>query len=297
MPQVESQSLFRRHHETDSISCHPQGSMSYHPQDSISCHQRDSHSVGVSAHDMLLDKHFKAMVRYSHTEEWQHQRSFTEHNSIPEQSLREQCSHPSSTTLHFPNNTNVANSPRLIASAANASGMTPSTASGSTWVQVPSHLETRVQELTGHTARRPNSLSFGNSSTNSCLSQLLGGLCVPPIIGGDDVNQLLGSLFAIQPVASSTINVKDCIDVPELVSLVKYQCGYCSRVKDSVSTASDGRTRIRCECGGKYRDNRPRMHAMWKLLETTEDNPAPMPLRKLRRKNQPSTNETKPYKR
>jgi len=42
-----------------------------------------------------------------------------------------------------------------------------------------------------------------------------------------------------------------------------YVCGYCRRVKTSSSSCSDGRVRIRCECGGQYQDGKPRMHATW----------------------------------
>jgi len=44
---------------------------------------------------------------------------------------------------------------------------------------------------------------------------------------------------------------------------MEYECGYCLTRKVSTSSGSDGRVRIRCECGGKYRDNVARMHAKW----------------------------------
>merc|ERR1711934_51902 len=44
---------------------------------------------------------------------------------------------------------------------------------------------------------------------------------------------------------------------------IEYKCGYCGRLKTSLSTGQDGRVRIRCECGGKHKDDKPRMHAMW----------------------------------
>jgi len=47
----------------------------------------------------------------------------------------------------------------------------------------------------------------------------------------------------------------------------KYICGYCSKVKVSASACSDGRVRIRCECGGQYQDNKPRMHATWSAVD------------------------------
>ena len=52
----------------------------------------------------------------------------------------------------------------------------------------------------------------------------------------------------------------------------EFQCGYCQRVKTSNSEGSDGRTRIRCECGGKRKDGKPRMHANWVRIGTVERN-------------------------
>jgi len=53
-----------------------------------------------------------------------------------------------------------------------------------------------------------------------------------------------------------------------------YRCGYCGHARTSASACSDGRVRIRCACGGKHRDAKPRMHANWKLVEpqNKEDN-------------------------
>ena len=46
-----------------------------------------------------------------------------------------------------------------------------------------------------------------------------------------------------------------------------YICGYCGTVKTSQAAGSDGKgVRIRCGCGGKHRDNQPRMHANWKRI-------------------------------
>jgi len=56
-----------------------------------------------------------------------------------------------------------------------------------------------------------------------------------------------------------------------------YQCGYCKVVKVSTSTGGDGRVRIRCECGGKHQDGKPRMHAKWKLFRTLSPE-APSPV-------------------
>jgi len=49
------------------------------------------------------------------------------------------------------------------------------------------------------------------------------------------------------------------------LQFLEYQCGYCGDRKISTSAGSDGRVRIRCECGGKHADGKPRMHAKWKL--------------------------------
>jgi len=53
-----------------------------------------------------------------------------------------------------------------------------------------------------------------------------------------------------------------------LLSPIQYKCGYCGRIKTSLSTGQDGRVRIRCECGGKHNDSNPRMHAMWHRHES-----------------------------
>ena len=50
----------------------------------------------------------------------------------------------------------------------------------------------------------------------------------------------------------------------------KYICGYCKRIKKSTSFCSDGRVRIRCECGGQHLDGRSRMHATWTAVERTQ---------------------------
>ena len=44
---------------------------------------------------------------------------------------------------------------------------------------------------------------------------------------------------------------------------MEYECGYCGQCKVSTSSRADGRVRIRCECGGKHRDNKARMHTKW----------------------------------
>jgi len=43
-----------------------------------------------------------------------------------------------------------------------------------------------------------------------------------------------------------------------------YACGYCGTRKASTSAGGDGRVRIRCECGGKHKDRKARMHANWR---------------------------------
>ena len=52
---------------------------------------------------------------------------------------------------------------------------------------------------------------------------------------------------------------------------VAYKCGYCSEVRISSSNCTDGRVRIRCSCGGKHQDQKPRMHAKWFLVEDISD--------------------------
>jgi len=59
-----------------------------------------------------------------------------------------------------------------------------------------------------------------------------------------------------------------------LTKMIRYSCSYCGRVKASSSTGHDGRIRIRCECGGKYADSSPRMHAMWTAVKEDENDPS-----------------------
>lgn len=59
------------------------------------------------------------------------------------------------------------------------------------------------------------------------------------------------------------------IDVERQIQIARamepwYACGYCGVKKTSCSTGKDGRVRIRCECGGKHRDGKARMHANWR---------------------------------
>jgi len=58
---------------------------------------------------------------------------------------------------------------------------------------------------------------------------------------------------------------------------LEYECGYCAVRRVSTSIGGDGRVRIRCDCGGKHQDRKPRMHAKWKLCTemapTTQDQP------------------------
>ena len=53
-----------------------------------------------------------------------------------------------------------------------------------------------------------------------------------------------------------------------------YRCGYCSKEKKSASQSADGHVRIRCECGGQFRDGKTRLHATWVLISSPDDAPA-----------------------
>jgi len=46
----------------------------------------------------------------------------------------------------------------------------------------------------------------------------------------------------------------------------EYKCGYCGITKTSMSAGKDGHVRIRCECGAKHGDRKPRMHAKWHMV-------------------------------
>jgi len=43
-----------------------------------------------------------------------------------------------------------------------------------------------------------------------------------------------------------------------------YRCGYCHAIKLS---SAEGRVRIRCGCGGKHQDGKPRMHTNWERVD------------------------------
>jgi len=47
----------------------------------------------------------------------------------------------------------------------------------------------------------------------------------------------------------------------------QYKCGYCGVIKSSLSAGKDGHVRIRCECGAKHGDRKPRMHAKWHMVK------------------------------
>ena len=57
----------------------------------------------------------------------------------------------------------------------------------------------------------------------------------------------------------------------------QFTCGYCKRVKTSSSSCTDGRVRVRCECGGSHLDSKPRMHATWTPVENSASLPPPPP--------------------
>jgi len=65
-------------------------------------------------------------------------------------------------------------------------------------------------------------------------------------------------LFLVPPIVS-----------PQAAAEVRvlYRCTYCGKTKSSTSHGGDGRVRIRCKCGGKYADNKDRLHANWKLVD------------------------------
>ena len=68
------------------------------------------------------------------------------------------------------------------------------------------------------------------------------------------------SLFSSEPVKAGQDGLTYC----------NFQCSYCHGIKLSMSSGADGRVRIRCKCGGKHRDGRPRMHAKWERIKDTD---------------------------
>jgi len=69
----------------------------------------------------------------------------------------------------------------------------------------------------------------------------------------DGTNLVRGGLGNEKPVHGTQI----------FLQFLEYSCGYCGERKISASTGSDGRVRIRCDCGGKHKDTKSRLHAKW----------------------------------
>lgn len=74
------------------------------------------------------------------------------------------------------------------------------------------------------------------------------------------------NVIAFNANANGPQCVMEAIPLPDSGTPL-YQCGYCRSVKSSSSAGADGRVRIRCECGGKHKDGKARMHANWNLVK------------------------------
>ena len=64
----------------------------------------------------------------------------------------------------------------------------------------------------------------------------------------------------IAPAGGSAIEA-DLLNASDLAREIKYSCGHCGRIKVTTSGCANGRTRIRCECGGHLQDGACRMHS------------------------------------
>ena len=89
----------------------------------------------------------------------------------------------------------------------------------------------------------------------------------------------VASQLCAKPVATVSSS-KSELSIPHLYKRSKahngrgterdYLCAHCGRRKTSSSACSDGRVRIRCECGGHRQDGQPRMHVSWDLVRSNE---------------------------
>eukprot|EP00658_Telonema_sp_P-2_P011797 TRINITY_DN1451_c0_g2_i1.p1 TRINITY_DN1451_c0_g2~~TRINITY_DN1451_c0_g2_i1.p1 ORF type:complete len:213 (-),score=31.11 TRINITY_DN1451_c0_g2_i1:504-1142(-) len=89
---------------------------------------------------------------------------------------------------------------------------------------------------------------------------------------GRPVEEPAGGGYATQPMCHF---YPQLIEQQTITTVTRYQCGYCGAIKPSNSVGSDGRVRIRCKCGGKHRDGKPRMHAMWSTIQQEIKEPSP----------------------
>lgn len=84
--------------------------------------------------------------------------------------------------------------------------------------------------------------------------------------------------YTTEPAPSRGVTAQDFGDAPRRnmqdtctlgpTAHAAYQCGYCGITKLSTSAGGDGRVRIRCDCGGRRLDGKPRMHAMWRAIQS-----------------------------
>jgi len=164
-----------------------------------------------------------------------------------------------------------------------------------TWQEhsIPSSWQEQDSEYNDSRSRSPT--TSGNTSNNSApqveglldwfeqhqiggvqldLQELLGGTVTdspPPLsILGGTVTDSVPPPLSLSTAAVLGADSKGPLKRPahgDVVCLqyLQYVCGYCNVRKVSTSTGGDGRVRIRCECGGKHQDSKPRMHAKWKL--------------------------------
>jgi len=103
---------------------------------------------------------------------------------------------------------------------------------------------------------------------------------VHPVVSAQGPSAPMGSMpmgsmpMASMPMDSAPAPARHSGPIPHMGQLgqvvleyVEYVCGYCGARKVSTSRSVDGRVRIRCECGGKHGDSKPRMHAKWTLSQ------------------------------
>jgi len=80
---------------------------------------------------------------------------------------------------------------------------------------------------------------------------------------GDEVAPTSGDGAAPGQTPAPAVPGKAARPEKRMASRTLWKCLYCGKTKMLSSLARDGRTRIRCGCGGKFADGQDRLHANW----------------------------------
>merc|ERR1712086_400255 len=121
------------------------------------------------------------------------------------------------------------------------------------WVQISTTAASREQHHHLHTPQVQTS-SFTSTSTADL-----------------DSSAFWSRLHAAGLLGANTVDAGTApsLEFPNLVWQTWYRCDYCGIAKASTSGVKNGRTRIRCQCGGTRQDGVLRLHQQWSV--TFED--------------------------